>query len=119
MGRKNRNRKEEHGGTSKEDEEFLSDPMFAKALARTEIMPVGWATGTTVTKIAKQRKLVTNEVPSSIRTLPKSRSEAHSNVPEPSNNNNEIVEDDNVGMEADSIPIEDNRGDRGIFTHFR
>ena len=60
---KNRNKKGEQGSTSKEAVDFLSDPMFAKALARIDVTPVGWANGTTGSAIVNQRKVKTATAP--------------------------------------------------------
>ena len=59
---KNRNRRINLGSTSKENLDFLSNPIYAKALARTEPMPVGWASGPTSPFIAKQKKVKAHSV---------------------------------------------------------
>ncbi|GFZ13026.1 RNA-binding (RRM/RBD/RNP motifs) family protein [Actinidia rufa] len=101
---KNRNRKGDYGSTSKENVEFLSDPMFANALARTEVMPVGWATSTRGTTITKQRKMDNAKVTSSIREAPISRNVAPAQIPGLSN---EVDVEDNGVMKDGNNPIED------------
>ena len=100
---KGKNRqKADQGGTSKEVLEFLSDPLLAKALARTDTMPVGWATGKPGIKPAKQRTVV---VPSLIKEKTKSVSEA----PDTSRNKNEARED-GEGLAEGTNDIEDIEG---------
>ncbi|GFZ01043.1 hypothetical protein Acr_14g0006780 [Actinidia rufa] len=81
--------------------------MFANAMARTDVMPVGCATGTTGINIVKQRKIDTADVPSPAREIPKNRIGASVYAPGPSKNNDEVVTADSAVMNADNNSIED------------
>ncbi|GFS35171.1 hypothetical protein Acr_00g0038200 [Actinidia rufa] len=81
--------------------------MFANAMARTDVMPLGCATGTTGINIVKQRKIDTADVPSPTREIPKNRIGASVYAPGPSRNNDEVVTADSAVMNADNNSIED------------
>ena len=90
----------DQGSSSNEVEEFLFDPLFAKALARTEVMPVGWATGTTGITIG-------NQATSTIKEVAISWTMAPAQVTGPNKNVGEVIGEGNTVMVDGNNPVED------------
>ncbi|GFS35151.1 hypothetical protein Acr_00g0038130 [Actinidia rufa] len=114
MGKEKNRNKKEGKGKSKEDLEFLDEPIFAKALARTEVMPVGWVTGTSGTK---QRKKIPVEAPITIRELPIRVSATGVQAISPSTDNKEVVEEEseNEEVEEKSVNEAEEESEKEVF----
>ncbi|GFZ01918.1 hypothetical protein Acr_15g0005270 [Actinidia rufa] len=104
--------KKEGKGKSKEDLEFPDEPIFAKALARTEVMPVGWVTGTSGT-----RKKIPVEAPIIIRELPIRVSATGVQAISPSTDNKEVVEEEseNEEVEEESVNEAEEESEKEVF----